>query len=96
VVPLLVVGRGGELRDADVPRVERRHQPFDRAALAGGVPPLEDDAQRRAELARTGLPAERQPLPQQLLLRGGQALLGLLPREGLRQVDLVQPRHGLI
>ena len=34
VVPLLVVRRRGELRDADVPRVERRDEPLDAAALA--------------------------------------------------------------
>ena len=48
---LLVVGRRGELDDADVAGVERRDQPLDRAALAGGVPALEDDADRRPELA---------------------------------------------
>ena len=58
---LLVVGRGGELDDADVARVQLGDQPLDRAPLARGVPALEDDADRRAELAAADQAAERQP-----------------------------------
>ena len=47
VVPLLVMGRSGELRDPHVPRVQLGHQPLDGTTLAGGVPALEDHAQRR-------------------------------------------------
>ncbi|HEX2265641.1 MAG TPA: hypothetical protein VHH14_05100, partial [Solirubrobacterales bacterium] len=42
-------------------RVQRRRQPLDRAALAGGVPALEDDGQRRPDLAVADQPAQRQP-----------------------------------
>ncbi len=41
---LLVRRRRRELRHAHVAGVERRHQPLDRAALAGRVPALEQDA----------------------------------------------------
>jgi len=83
VVPLLVVRRRGELRDPDVPRVERSDQPLDDAALARGVPPLEQHAQRRAQALLRDLTTQQQAQlqqPQPCLL---EALLG---------VNLVQPR----
>ena len=52
VVALLVVRRGGELRHPHVPRVQRLDQALDRAALPGGVPALEDHAQRRRAASR--------------------------------------------
>src|SRR4051812_4822219 len=61
VVALLVVGRGGELDDADVAGVDLGDQPLDAAALAGGVPALEEDADRRAELALADQAAEGEP-----------------------------------
>ena len=61
VVALLVRGRRRELRHAHVARVERRHEPLDRPALAGGVPALEQHADRRAEPVARELAAERQP-----------------------------------
>ena len=54
------VGRG-ELRDAHVAGVERGHQALDRAALAGGVPALEEDAHGRAEVPVVAQSGERQP-----------------------------------
>ena len=56
---LLVVGRRRELDDAHVARVELGDEPLDRAALAGRIPALEDDADRqaRARPRRSGRPA---------------------------------------
>ena len=48
---LLLVGGRRVLADAHVARVEAGDQPLDRPSLAGRVPSLEDDAQRRAEPA---------------------------------------------
>ena len=48
---LLAIGRRRELRDLEVPRVELRRQAPDRAALAGRVPTLEQDQQRRTDVA---------------------------------------------
>ena len=50
-MPELVGSGGGEGRDVDVARIERLDQPLDRPTLPGGVPPLEDDADGRAQLA---------------------------------------------
>jgi hypothetical protein len=73
VMAFLVVGRRGELGHPDVPRVERRDQPFDCATLAGRVPPLEDHANRRSEPRLVpDLAAQRQPQLQQPVLSRGQ------------------------
>jgi hypothetical protein len=84
VVAFLVVAGRAELGDPDVPRVERRDEPLDRASLAGGVPPLEDHAERRPELRLVpDLAAQRQPqLQQPVLGRGqpGRLLLGAEPQ----------------
>ena len=55
----LVVRGRRELRDPHMPGVERRHQPLDRSALSGGVPALEQHAQRRTELVVRELAAEQ-------------------------------------
>jgi hypothetical protein len=68
VVALLVVRRCRELRNAHVPRVEMVHEPLDGAALAGGVPALEDDAQRRPDGAVAQLTAEGEAQPQESVL----------------------------
>ena len=92
----LVGARGGVLGYAHVPRIERRRQALDRAALAGGVPALEDDAERRPQLFPADQPAKgqpqlRQPLPGQL-----QLTLFLLAAERETQVDLVEVSHTAI
>jgi hypothetical protein len=61
VVALLVVRGCRELCDPDVPRVERTDQAFDGAALAGRVPPLEDDTQGRPDSVVLELPTQHQP-----------------------------------
>ena len=81
-MPLLVVGRGRELRDPHVPWVELADQPLDGPALPGGVPPLEDDAQGRPELLGADLATEQQPQVHQALLRLLQLPLALLLRHG--------------
>src|SRR5262249_57918145 len=74
VVAFLVVARRAELGDPDVPRVQRRDEPFDRTALAGGVPPLEDHADRRPDpRILPDLAAQHQPPLQQPPLGRGQA-----------------------
>ena len=58
---MLVGRRRRERRDAHVARVQRGEQALDRAALARGVPALDDDRQRRAEWgADVQLAAERE------------------------------------
>ena len=70
---LVIAGRA-ELGDPDVPRVQRRDEPFDRTTLAGGVPPLEDHADRRPELRIVpDLAAQYQPQVQQPVLSRGKA-----------------------
>jgi hypothetical protein len=95
VVPLLVVRRRGELRDADVPRVERRDEALDGAALARGVPALEDDAQRRADAMLADLAAQQQAQPQQVHRGALQAFLGLLLRQRHGQIDIARAGHGV-
>jgi len=51
VVTFLVIAGRAELGDPDVPRVQRGDEPFYRTALAGGIPALEDHADRRPELS---------------------------------------------
>jgi hypothetical protein len=94
VVPLLVVGGGGELGDPHVPGVELLDQPLDRPALARGVPALEEHAQRRAQLPGADLPAEQQAQVHQPLLGLRQLLLGLLLRQSYGQVDLGETAHA--
>ena len=71
---LLVVGGRRELRDAHVAQVERRHQALDRAALARGVPALEDAAHGRPQLAVAELAAEREAQRREALVTGLEAL----------------------
>jgi hypothetical protein len=73
VVAFLVEGGRAELGDPDVPRVNRRDQPLDRAPLAGRVPALEDHADRRSDLRFVAdLAAQRQPQAQQPVLSRSQ------------------------
>ena len=92
VVAQLVGGRCGKGRDVDVPGVERLDQPLDGAALAGGVPPLEDDAHRRPELALVELPAVDQPEVQQAALRPAEAFALLVLGQLAREVGVLQFR----
>src|SRR6202012_4062051 len=86
VVAQLVGRRRGERGDVHVPGVEGLDEPLDGAALDGGVPALEDDADRRAEDAVVELTAIDQPQVQQAALRLAETLgllvLGELQREG--------------
>jgi hypothetical protein len=50
---------------ANVARIERADQSLDGPALAGRVPTLEDDAQRRTDLVTLELTAQHQAQPQQ-------------------------------
>ena len=74
----LVRCRRGERGHVDVAGVERFDQPLDRAALAGGVPTLEDDAHRRAELPLPELSAVDEPKVQQPALRPAETLALLI------------------
>jgi hypothetical protein len=94
VVPLLVVRRRRELRHPRVPRVELVDQPLDGAALAGGVPALEQHQQRRADLAAADLTAEQQPQVHQSFLGLRQLLLGVLLRQVPAEVHLRQAAHA--
>jgi hypothetical protein len=94
VVPLLVVGGGGELGDPHVPGVQLADEALDRPALPGGVPALEQHAQRRTELPPADLSAEQQAQVDQSLLGLLELLLGLLLRQADREVDVVEPAHG--
>ena len=78
MVAQLVVRGGGEGGDADVTWIERRDQALDGATLAGGVPPLEDDADRRTQLPAAQLATDDQAQMQQPELGRVQALLLLL------------------
>jgi hypothetical protein len=93
VVALLVVRGSRELLDAHVPRVEWGDQALDGAALAGGVPALEQHAQRRAEPVADQA-AEHEPQREQPALRRVQPLGLLLLAQPQRQVELVQRAHG--
>ena len=80
-------------------RVERGDQPLDRAALAGRVPALEQDARpeaRGALAVRRDLAAERQPQLGEPRLSALEALRLLLSRQRQRQVELVEAAHGSI
>ena len=77
VVAALALGRGGELGDGVVPGVQRRGQPADRAALAGGVPALEQDGERRSEVPVADLAAGLQAQRGQPALGVQQALARL-------------------
>jgi hypothetical protein len=73
MVAFLVVAGRAELGDPDVPGVKRPDKPLDRASLAGGVPSLEDHAERRPELRFVpDLAAQHQPQVQQPVLSRGQ------------------------
>ena len=89
VVAFLVIAGRAELGDPDVPRVQRRHEPFDRTALAGGVPPLENHADRRPELRIVpDQAAQHQPQLQQPALSRGQAGRFLIRGELQAEIQL--------
>ena len=85
--------RHGELGHRHVARVELGDKPLDRAALAGGIPTLKDDAHRRSELTVSELAADLQTQLQQPLLGGLEPPLALLLGELRGQVDVVQAGH---
>lgn len=88
-MPFLVVRRGRELRHADVARVEWRDETFDATTLAGGIPSLEDDAQRRPEGAAVAeQPAADQSELEQAVLRYRKAIGFLVRGQSQRQVDV--------
>ena len=85
------MGGGGEGCDVDVSRIERLAQAPNSASLTGGVPPLEDDADRRAQLPFGQLATIDQAQMQQSELGGMEALLLLVFRETTGEVDILQP-----
>ena len=87
---LLAIGRRRELRHLEVPGIEWRGQAPDRAALAGRVPALEQDQQRRAELPVADQPAALQSQCEQPLLGPLEPLEPLFLGELERQVDIVE------
>ncbi len=95
VVPLLVVAGRRELGDPHVPGVELADQALDGPALAGGVPALEQHAQRRSELTGPDLPAEQKPQVHQTLLGSLQVGLALLLGDLLAQVDVRESAHAV-
>ena len=94
VVAQLVGRRRGERGHVHVPGVERLDQPLDGATLAGGVPALEDDADRRAEVAVVELTAVDQPQVEQAALRLAETLRLLVLGELQREVAVLQPWIG--
>ncbi len=89
---LLALARGGELRDGHVARIQGYGQATDRAALAGRVPALEDDRQRRSQ-AVPDLPAGLQAERQQPALSSLESLAPLLARELQCQINRIEPAH---
>ena len=87
---LLPRGRRGELRHVDMPGIERRGQPADRAALARRVPPLKQHAQRRAQLAIADLSAGLQAQREQPALGGFQPFQARGLGELGRQVHVLE------
>jgi hypothetical protein len=77
-----------------VPGIQGGDQALDGAALAGGVPALEDHAERRPDLVLPELTAEQQPQPQQPLLSVLQPMLGLLGGQLDRRGGGSQATHG--
>ena len=66
-LPLLDIGRLVERHDAREARVEMLHEPLDRAALAGGVAPLEEDDELLPGLLRPDLDLQKLGLKFRLL-----------------------------
>ena len=77
-----------------MPWVEVVDQPLDGAALAGGVPALEDHAQRRPDLTVADLPAQRESQLQQPALLLGQLLLLLLLGQPETEIHRIESAHG--
>ena len=85
---LLVGGGGGKLRHPHMARIQGADQPADRAALARGIPALEQHAQRWPQLALAQLAAHLQAQGQQSLLGRRYALDPLRFPELALQVDV--------
>ena len=96
VVALLVEGGRGELRDPDVSGVHPADEPLDRSALAGRVPPLEEDQDRWAQAPVALQSTEAQAQREQALLGRLEALGLLRAAELLRQIEFVETTHGSI
>ena len=91
MVAQLVVRGGGEGGDVDVTWIERLDQALDGATLAGGVPPLEDDADRRTQFPSAQLATDDQPQMQQPELGRVQALFLVVFREASGEIHILQP-----
>jgi hypothetical protein len=89
VVTELVGIRRTELRDPDVPGVDRGHQSLDGAALARRVPAFEDHAYRRTQAAVAELAAVDETEVQDPALSRRQLLCLLLGREAEREVGFL-------
>ena len=91
VVAALALVGGRELDDAHVAGVERGDQAADRAALAGGVPALEQHGDRRAEAALAAQAAHLQAQREQPPLKLRELLELLLGAQALGKVHVVEP-----
>jgi hypothetical protein len=76
-----------------VPRVERRDEPLDRAALARCVPSLEQRAYRRPEPALAKQAAHDEAQLDESRLQLGQPLLRLRLGEAEAEIDVVESAH---
>ena len=74
-------------------RIKLGDEALDRAPLAGGVPALEEDADRGAYLLLADLTSQRQPELRQPGPGGLEALRLLLLRKVLGKIHLVEPAH---
>ncbi|CAN5620044.1 hypothetical protein BH24ACT24_BH24ACT24_07550 [soil metagenome] len=73
--------------------VEWRDEPLDRAALARGVPALEEHAHRRSGLVLAEHAGEPEPELEQSALRGLEALGLLVSREREGEVEGAEAAH---
>jgi hypothetical protein len=71
--------------------VERLDHPLDGATLAGGIPALEHDADRRAELAAGELTAVDEPEVEEAELRFLQSTGFLILGNAQGEIDVLQP-----
>jgi hypothetical protein len=94
MVPLLIRCGRGELCDPHMPRVQWGDQPLDAAALAAGVPALEDHAHRRTERVRlTDQATTDQAELEQPSLREREPLGLLIRGQPQREIDLIKNTH---
>ena len=92
---LLVERRCGELRDADVTRVEPSNQTLDCSAFAGGVPALEQNEDRGSELAADQAP-ELQAQCQEPFLCRLEPFRLMAARKLQGQVECIKSSHQQI